>query len=864
MPRPLIIVESATKARTIAGYLGNGYRVESSQGHIRDLPNNAKQIPARYKNERWAKDWGVDVDRDFKPLYIVPPESRKTVQTLKRLVKEASELYLATDEDREGEAIAWHLEQVLKPKVPMRRMVFHEITPKAIRNALANPRSIDIDLVDAQEARRTLDRLVGYGLSPVLWRKIKRGLSAGRVQSVAVRLVVERERRRMDFRAAGFWSVGGRFTTETGEEFAASLATVDGVQLASSKDFDKQGRLTSPGVLRLDETRATALAVDIEGSRFVVRSVEAKPYIRHPYAPFRTSTLQQEASRKLRFGASRTMIAAQRLYEQGHITYMRTDSANLSEAALQTARDEIAKSYGSKYLASKPRRYANKVKNAQEAHEAIRPAGESWRTPREIVALAKDRDQQQIYRLIWTRTLASQMAAARGESTRVRLGGRIGGGTDAEFAASGRTITFPGFLRVYVDGRDDPNAEVDGRERHLPTLQVDDHVGAREAAAKGHETQPPHRFTEASLIQELEARGIGRPSTYASIISTIADRGYVLKRGTTLVPSIIAFATTQLLERHFEDLVDFDFTARMEDDLDKIARGEEDKVPWLRRFFHGNGNPGLHHQVSGEHVDEIDPRQINFSLGEDDQGIPVVVRVGRYGPYIARGDDRASIPEDLPPDELSVERAIEMLEEQHGDKILGTDPESGLTVLARVGRYGPYVQLGEEGGSRTKPKRASLLRNMVIDELGLEDALRLLSLPRRIGEHPDTGVVIEAGHGRYGPYLKMGKEYRNLDDPRLLFEITLEAAVAVMNAPKQTRRRASAPPLKELGIDPESERKVIVRTGRYGPYVTDGIVNASVREEAIGGLDLQQASALLERRREKLKEQKKWPPKKRR
>ena len=865
MSKPLIIVESATKARTIAGYLGNGYRVESSQGHIRDLPNNAKQIPARYKNERWAKDWGVDVNRDFQPLYIVPPESRKTVQVLKRLVKEASELLLATDEDREGEAIAWHLAQVLKPKVPMRRMVFHEITPSAIRDSLENPRQIDTDLVDAQEARRTLDRLVGYGLSPVLWRKIKRGLSAGRVQSVAVRLIVERERRRMAFRSAGFWSVEGLFAVDAGGVLNAALVAIDGTRPARGRDFNEQGELVTAGVIRLDETRATELADRIEGGRYTVRSVVNKPYTRRPYAPFRTSTLQQEASRKLRFGASRTMIAAQRLYERGHITYMRTDSTNLSETALRTARSEIVKRYGSEYLAAKPRRYANKVKNAQEAHEAIRPAGDSWKTPQEISALVSDRDQQRVYRLVWIRTLASQMASARGESTRIRLGGSVAGGTDVEFGASGRTITFPGFLRVYVEGQDRPGTDFDDQERHLPIVQVDDPVHARDVTAQGHHTQPPARFTEASLIKELEDKGIGRPSTYASIISTIVRRGYVFKKGTALVPSITGFATTELLERHFEDLVDFGFTARMEDDLDKIARGEEDKVPWLRRFFHGNGTPGLHHLVSGEHVNEIDPRQINLRLGEDDQGVPVVVRVGRYGPYIARGDDRASIPEDLPPDELSLERAIEMIEAPQGDKILGTDPDSGLAVLARIGRYGPYVQLGEqEAGTKKKPKRASLLKNMVIDELGLDDALQLLSLPRQVGKHPESGIRIVAANGRYGPYLKMDKEYRNLDDPRLLFDITLEAAVKLMNAPKQTRRRAAAAPLKELGKDPVSGGNVVVKTGRFGPYATDGIVNASVREDALGGLDLEQAAVLLARRRERLKAQGKWPPKKRR
>ena len=864
MPRPLIIVESATKARTIAGYLGKGYRVESSQGHIRDLPNNAKQIPARFKDQRWARDWGVDIDHDFKPLYIVPPESRKTVQSLKRLVREASELFLATDEDREGEAIAWHLAEVLKPKVPTSRMVFHEITPAAIRTALDNPREINNDLVNAQEARRTLDRLVGYGLSPVLWRKVKRGLSAGRVQSVAVRLIVERERRRIAFRSAGFWSIEGLFATDRRQTFTASLTAIDGTRPAGSKDFNESGKLTTAKVIRLDEAAARDLAARIEGDRLAVRSVESKPYSRHPYAPFRTSTLQQEASRKLRFGASRTMIAAQRLYERGHITYMRTDSTNLSETALQTARAEILARYGSAYLSAKPRRYANKVKNAQEAHEAIRPAGDSWKAPQELAKLVSDPDQQRVYRLIWTRTLASQMAPARGMSTRIRLGGTIQGGTDVEFGTTGRTVTFPGFLRVYVEGQDDPARDVDDRERHLPSLSVDDRVLARDVTPKGRQTQPPHRYTEASLIKELEDMGIGRPSTYASIIATVIGRGYVFKKGNALIPSITAFATTQLLERHFDELVDFGFTARMEDDLDKIARGEEEKVPWLRRFFHGNGAAGLYDMVSGEHVDGIDPRKIFLDLGKDDQGEPVMVRVGRYGPYVARGDDRASVPEDIPPDELSLERAVELLEASQSDKILGTDPDSGLTVLARTGRYGPYVQLGEDAAGAKKPKRASLLRNMVIDELALDDALKLLSLPRRVGTHPETGEAIMAANGRYGPYLKMGKNYRNLADAQRLFDITLGEAVEVMNAPKQTRRRRAAPPLKELGKDPVSGGKVLVRTGRYGPYVTDGTVNASVRQDAIAGLDLDQAAVLLARRREKLKEQGKWPPKKRR
>ena len=855
MAKPLIIVESNAKAKTIGGYLGGGYRVESCQGHIRDLPNRANQIPAKYRDEPWAKNWGVDVNNDFEPLYIVPSDRRRIVTKLRQAAKGASELYLATDEDREGEAIAWHLTEVLKPKVPTHRMVFHEITPGAIRNALANPRTIDSYRVDAQEARRTLDRLVGYGVSPVLWRKVRRGLSAGRVQSVAVRLLVERERRRIAFRSASFWNVEARLVTRE-EDFQAHLVAVDGVRPAGSRDFDSRGNLKSAKVVLLDEDRSARLARAIEGSRLRIRSVDRKPYTRKPHAPFRTSTLQREASTRLRFEPGRTMRAAQSLYEHGFITYMRTDSITLSETALTTARSEIAKRFGNEYLPSGPIRYTGKVANAQEAHEAIRPAGDRWKTPEEVVGLVSDRDQHLVYQLVWARTLASQMAPARGESTRVRAGTTLDNGTDVEFEASGLTIRFPGFLKVY--------AQAD-RERRLPRLEMDQQVTAGDVLAKEHRTEPPSRYSEASLIKELEERGIGRPSTYASTISTIIERDYVFKKRTALVPSVTAFATTELLERHFDYLVDYGFTSRMEDDLDKIARGEERKVPWLSRFFHGNGSPGLLGLIATERVKEIDPRSLFIRIGEDQSGAEVVARVGRYGPYLARGEDRASIPEDLPPDELTLERALELLDAPSGDKILGTDPASGLTVLARNGRYGPYVQLGKQvTGSRQKPKRTSLLAGMDPDSLTLEDALRLLSLPRPVGDHPDTGQTIVAGLGRYGPYLKMGTEYRNLDNQELLFGITLEEAVTVMNRPKTRRRGRAAPPLKELGKDPESGGEMVVRTGRYGPYLTDGSVNVSVREDAVAGLGLEDAARLLAAKREKLKSQGKWPPKKRR
>ncbi len=855
MATPLIIVESNAKAKTIGGYLGRGYRVESCQGHIRDLPNRANQIPAKYRDEPWAKNWGVDVNNDFDPLYIVPSDRRQIVTKLRKAAKEASELYLATDEDREGEAIAWHLTEVLKPKVPTHRMVFHEITPGAIRNALANPRTIDSYRVDAQEARRTLDRLVGYGVSPVLWRKVRRGLSAGRVQSVAVRLLVERERRRIAFRSASFWNVEARLVSREEEDFQAHLVAVDGVRPAGSKDFDSRGNLKSARVVLLDEDRSAQLARAIEGSRLRIRSVDRKPYTRKPHAPFRTSTLQREASTRLRFEPGRTMRAAQSLYERGFITYMRTDSITLSETALTTARSEIAKRFGNKYLPSGPIRYTSKVANAQEAHEAIRPAGDRWKTPEEVVGLVPDRDQHLVYQLVWARTLASQMTPARGESTRVRAGTTLDSGTDVEFEASGLTIRFPGFLKVY--------AQAD-RERHLPRLEIDQQVTAKDALAKEHRTEPPSRYSEASLIKELEERGIGRPSTYASTISTIIERDYVFKKRTALVPSVTAFATTELLERHFDHLVDYGFTSRMEDDLDKIARGEERKVPWLSRFFHGNGSPGLLELIATDRVKEIDPRSLFIRIGDDQSGAEVVARVGRYGPYLARGEDRASIPEGLPPDELTLEKALELLDAPSGDKILGTDPASGLTVLARNGRYGPYVQLGKQvTGSRQKPKRTSLLAGMELDSLSLEDALRLLSLPRPVGDHPDTGQTILAGLGRYGPYLKMGTEYRNLDSQELLFGITLEEAVTVMNRPKTRRRGRAAPPLKELGKDPESGGEMVVRTGRYGPYLTDGSVNVSVRENAVEGLGLEEATRLLAAKREKLKGQGKWPPKKR-
>jgi DNA topoisomerase-1 len=852
--RTLVIVESPTKARTIERILGADVAVEASMGHVRDLPGSAAEIPQKYRGESWAR-LGVDVDRGFEPVYVVSRDRKDRIKRLKQLLEQADTVYLATDEDREGESIAWHLTEVLKPRVPVRRMVFHEITESAIREAFANPRSIDTRLVDAQEARRILDRLVGYEVSPVLWRKVASGLSAGRVQSVAVRIVVERERERMAFRAAGYWDVEGTFA-KPGDDtsFEASLVAVDGRRVATGRDFDAGGRLVSAETVLLGEEGARSLAAGLEKARFSVRAAETKPYTRRPYAPFRTSTLQQEAGRKLKFSSTRTMSVAQRLYENGYITYMRTDSVTLSEAALAAARAQISRLYGSAYLPAEPRAYASKVKNAQEAHEAIRPAGETWRTP-EQVAREVGPDEARLYDLVWKRTIASQMPDARGETVSVRLGAAAADGRDAEFAASGRVILFPGFLRVYVEGTDDPEAELDDDERPLPALAVGDGVAAERLQAVGHETRPPARYTEASLVQRLEELGVGRPSTYASIMSTIQDRGYVWRKGTALVPSFTAFAVVGLLEGSFPDLVDYAFTARMEDDLDRISNGDEEKRPWLTRFY--LGPEGLKETVAAR-LDEIDPRAVGgTSLGPDASGREVVVRVGRYGPYVERDGERASVPDDLPPDELTVERAGELLDHQaRGDKILGTDPATGEVVLARTGRYGPYVQLGEQQeGAKVKPKRASLLTGMSIDDLSLDRALQLLSLPRTVGTDPHTGVPVTAHQGRYGPYLQRGEERRSLDSDDRLFTVTVEEALALFAEPPRRRgqRRAAAGPLRELGADPVSGGPVTVRSGRYGPYVTDGTVNASLRTgDDPAAITLERAAELLAARRERV------------
>ncbi|MGW0647737.1 type I DNA topoisomerase [Streptomyces sp. 2-1] len=849
--RRLVIVESPAKAKTIKGYLGPGYVVEASVGHIRDLPNGAAEVPEKYTGE--VRRLGVDVDNDFEPIYVVNADKRAQVKKLKDLLKDSDELFLATDEDREGEAIAWHLQEVLKPKVPVKRMVFHEITKAAIQAAVANPRELNQKLVDAQETRRILDRLYGYEVSPVLWKKVMPRLSAGRVQSVATRLVVERERERIAFRSAEYWDLTGTFGTGRAGDasdpasLVARLTTVDGKRVAQGRDFDSLGQIKGANTLHLDEANARALAAALENTNFSVRSVESKPYRRSPYAPFRTTTLQQEASRKLGFGAKATMQVAQKLYENGFITYMRTDSTTLSDTAITAARAQVTQLYGASYLPDKPRTYAGKVKNAQEAHEAIRPSGDRFRTPAETGLTG---DQFKLYELIWKRTVASQMKDAVGNSVTVKIAGTASDGRDAEFSASGKTITFHGFLKAYVEGADDPNAELDDRERRLPQVNEGDPLSAEEISVDGHATKPPARYTEASLVKELEEREIGRPSTYASIIGTILDRGYVFKKGTALVPSFLSFAVVNLLEKHFGRLVDYDFTAKMEDDLDRIARGEAQAIPWLRRFYFGEGDATGAAEAGngdGDHLGGL--KELVTDLGAIDarevssfrvDGSDIMLRVGRYGPYVERGEkdsenhQRADVPEDLAPDELTVELAEELLAKPSGDFELGADPQSGHQIIARDGRYGPYVtEVLPEGTPKTgknavKPRTASLFKSMSLDTVTLADALKLMSLPRVVGKDAE-GVEITAQNGRYGPYLKKGTDSRSLQAEDQLFTITLDEALAIYAQPKQRGRAAAKPPLKELGADPVSGQPVVVKDGRFGPYVTDGETNATLR-----------------------------------
>ncbi len=849
--RPLVIVESPAKARTIGKILGSGFVIEASIGHVRDLPPNASEVPPALKGEKWAR-LGIDIASDFKPLYVVPKEKREQMRKLKAALGEASELYLATDEDREGESISWHLLQELKPKCEVKRLVFHEITEAAIREALANPRDLDEALVEAQETRRLVDRLYGYSVSPLLWKKIKPRLSAGRVQSVAVRLIVERERERMSFVAAEYFDLTGTFENKAQAKFDAELHSVGGRRVASGKDFDPDtGKLKAggeDGPLHLRQADAEALVARLRGKPANVESVESKPYTERPYPPFTTSTLQQEAGRKLRFAAQRTMRAAQRLYENGFITYMRTDSTTLSSEALAAARAHIGTSYGKEYLPAEPRIYKTKVRNAQEAHEAIRPAGARFQHPRELPGTLGD-DERRVYELIWKRTVASQMKDAHGMRTTVVLA--VG---DARFQASGKTIEFAGYRLAYVEGSDDAEATLADAERILPTVAVGEAVATKEIRAVGHTTQPPARLTEATLVKELEARGIGRPSTYASIIETILSRDYVFKKGTALVPTFTAFAVTNLLNGHLHHLVDYAFTAKMEEDLDVISNGDARRLDYLKRFYHGNGSPGLEPTLA-KADGEIDPRVVcGIKLGEDD-GTLVEVRVGRYGPFLSKGDQRASVPDETPPDELTLERALELLAKgAEGPKSLGEDPETGLPVYVKVGRFGPYLQLGELVDGEDKPKMASLLKGMEPETIDLPTALRVLSLPRTLGtkadaegkEHP-----VVAANGRFGPYIKCGKDTRSIPVDESPIEITLARALQLLAEPKRGRGGASSAPklLKELGTRPGTEVAVRVLDGRYGPYVTDGETNATVpKGESPDALTMQRAIELIEAR----------------
>jgi len=849
--KTLVIVESPAKAKKIAGYLGPDYTVMASVGHVRDLASKASQLPAEIRKMPWAK-LAVDVDDRFQSFYVIHESKKKTIADLKKALKDADELLLATDEDREGEAIAWHLLEVLRPKVPVQRMVFNEITPEAIREAVNNPRDLDMQLVEAQETRRIVDRLYGYPVSEVLWKKIGReAKSAGRVQSVAVRLVVDREKERIAFRSASYWDVTGVFVPG---DFDAKLTSLDGRRIASGDSFDERGRLTKDTVAVLDEARATDLAAQLASVEFTVRSVVQKPGQRTPKAPFITSTLQQEASNRLRWGSQRTMRVAQSLYENGYITYMRTDSVHLSEQALSAARSQARDLYGPEYVPDAPRTYKGKVKNAQEAHEAIRPAGDVFRTPGEVSG-ELNADEFALYDLVWKRTVASQMANAQVATTTMKLGAVTSDGTDAEFTASGTVVVFPGFYAALKDITED--ADDESRERELPSLGEGAAVTPKALTPEGHTTSPPARYTEAKLVAKLEELGIGRPSTYASIMSTIVDRGYVWKKGSALVPSFTAFAVVRLLEEHFTALIDYKFTANMEEVLDLVALGETDRVAQLEAFWRGG------HSVSGadfpgvkpltEDLGAIDARGIaTFPIEDTD----AVLRVGRYGAYVERGEDeRANVPVGLAPDELTAEKAEQLLLEPSGDRDLGVDPETGLTIVAKSGRYGPYVSevLPEGSPKSAKPRTASLFSSMKPSTVTFEEALRLLSLPRVVGVDPADGVEILAQNGRYGAYLTKDKDSRSLGSEEEIFTVTLEQALALFAQPKQRRGRGEAkPPLRELGNDPTTGLPMVIKDGRFGPYVTDGTTNASLRTaDDVETVSVERASDLLSERRSK-------------
>ena len=953
--RSLVIVESATKARKIQPYLGDDYVVEASVGHIRDLPKGAADIPAKYKKEPWAR-LGVNPDDDFQPIYVVSADKKKKVAELKKELAGVDQLLLATDPDREGEAIAWHLLEVLKPKVPVKRMVFHEITKPAIIAAAENTRELDTDLVDAQETRRILDRLYGYEVSPVLWKKVMPRLSAGRVQSVATRVIVERERERMAFVAADYWDITASLTTQgsTGTDageprsFTARLSAVDGARVAQGRDFGQDGRLKTTGAAKdsvvLGESAARALAGALDGADFVVDSVESKPYTRRPYAPFMTSTLQQESGRKLRYTSERTMRIAQRLYENGYITYMRTDSTTLSQGGIAAARAQATELYGSEYVSDTPRQYTRKVKNSQEAHEAIRPAGESFATPGQLHSVL-DAEEYRLYELIWQRTVASQMADARGTTVSIRISGEAGtndsGYGRATFSASGRTITFPGFLKAYVEATDESDSDkqmADDAEKRLPQLAEGQPLTGSDLVADGHTTSPPSRYNEASLVKAMEEMGIGRPSTYASIIRTIQDRGYVYSRGNALVPSWVAFAVVGLLEQNFGRLVDYDFTSAMEDELDEIAEGRENRDDWLRRFYFGavegsgdaadaNYAVGLKNLVD-VNLEAIDARSINsIRVFDDSEGRPVHVRVGRYGPYLERmvaGEDgteesqRANLPEGMSPDELTLAVAEKLFSTPQDGRPLGVDPATGHEIVVKDGRYGPYVteklpeasdaekaewakkvladaeaekkridaerdaavaaakdddakaeakkaatkaksavtrKAKKEADNPTgpKPRTGSLMQSMEPATVTLEDALKLLSLPRVVGVDPTSGEEITAQLGRYGPYLKKGTDSRTLDTEDAVFTTTLEQALKIYSEPKRRGRQAAAPKaLREMGVDEVSGKQMLVKDGRFGPYVTDGESNASLRKgDTVETLTDARASELLSERRAK-------------
>ena len=819
MAKPLVIVESPAKAKTISKFLGATFDVRASVGHVADLP---------------SKGLNIDVENGFTPTYELTERGKQVVKDLRAALKDASELYLATDEDREGEAISWHLLEYLKPKVPVKRMVFHEITKSAIDQAVNNPRGIDYGLVDAAETRRLLDRLYGYEVSPVLWRRVNRGLSAGRVQSPSVRLIVERERERIAFVTADYWDVD--LLTATSPAFTATLVALDGTKVATGKDFTSDGQ-PKRNVVVVDEPRARGLADALATVPFTVRSVEEKPYRSTPRAPFMTSTLQQEGGRKLRLSASQVMRLAQGLYERGYITYMRTDNVVLSDEALAAVRSEVGRTYGNQFLSQAPRQYSTKIKNAQEAHEAIRPTT-PLRSP-DAVSNELNGQELMLYRMIWQRTLASQMADATGTTVSVRLGAvatlpGASAGTDAEFAASGTTITFPGYRQVYVESADDDGD--DEREALLPPLVVGAPVDVASLTPNGHTTSPPARYTEASLVKRLEELGIGRPSTWASIIQTVQDRGYVWKKGQALVPTWTAFAVVGLMEKHFDDLVDYAFTARVEEDLDSIARAERGKVDWLEDFYFGDEAeqlPGLKRLVA-ENLDEIDAAEINtFPIGLDPDGVEIVVKPGKYGPYVKRGDDTASVPDDLTPDELTVAKALELLALPKSDEPIGE--LDGLPVFAKNGRYGPYVQWGtadQPPPGLEKPKMASLFKTMTLERVTVDDARDLLQLPRTLGIDPADGVAIVANNGRYGPYVQKDKDFRNITSEEQLLTISLDEALEIFRQPKVFRRgganMAAKGPLREFGTDPVSSRPVVAKDGKFGVYVTDGETNASL------------------------------------